>query len=82
MTDIVLPDRAFYRADLMEELEFSKSEADRFLQQYGRKQGFGRFRFVTQRELVFMQLDGTLAKFVKENCREDRRTVAERRVNK
>lgn len=82
MTDIVLPDRALYRADLMEELELNSKEVERLLQKFGHKQGFSRVRFITQRELAFMQLDGRLAQFVKENCREGRRTVAERRVNK
>lgn len=82
MIDAVIPERALYRADLKRELELNDNEVNRLLQMYGHKQEFGRSRFITQRELAFMQLDGRLAQFVKENCREGRRTVADRRVNK
>lgn len=77
--DVIMPDRALFRADLVEELNFSRHEAERFLQAFGHKQGFGRFRFVTQRELVFMQLDGRLAEWVKSNCGPGRQTVRQRR---
>lgn len=77
--DVIIPDRALYRADLMAELHFSRHEAERFLQAFGHKQAFGRFRFITQRELVFLQLEGKLAEWVKSNCSPTRQTIRQRR---
>jgi len=72
-------DRSLTRADIMEEMGFSPWEVDKFLAKFGHRMGSHRQRVVGKRELLFLQLDGVLAKWVKENCPEGRQTVAERR---
>ena len=77
--DINIPDRALYRADIIDELALNKHEAERFLQAFGHKQGVGRFRFIYQRELRMLQVEGALAEWVKCNCKPDRQTMSARK---
>ena len=77
--DVIIPDRALVRGDIMRELGMSATEAERLLQTFGRKPGFKKHRYITQRELTFMQLDGRLAEWVKANCAADRQTVGARK---
>ena len=77
--DVIIPERVLYRADVIDELAFSGKEASRFLQTFGHSQGFGKPRFIYQRELRMLQLDGRLAEWVKTNCRPGRQTMRQRR---
>ena len=72
-------DRSLTRAEIMEEMGFSAWEVDKFLAKFGHRTGAHKPRVVGQKELMFLQLDGVLAEWVKQNCPEGRRTVAERR---
>jgi hypothetical protein len=76
---IVIPERALYCTDLMAELALTKGEAARFLLSFGHSPGYKKPRFIYQRELVMLQLDGKLAEWVKQNCAPNRRTVRERK---
>ena len=77
--DVIIPERVLYRADVIDELALSGNEASRFLQSFGHSQGFGRPRFIYQRELRLLQLDGKLAEWVKSNCGPNRQTMRQRR---
>lgn len=72
-------DRSLTRSDIIREMGFSKWEADKFLARFGHSTGVHRPRVIGQRELMFLQLDGVIAEWVKQNCPEGRRTVAERK---
>ncbi|MCR4622648.1 MAG: hypothetical protein K5663_11265 [Clostridiales bacterium] len=72
-------DRSLTRADIMEEMGFNASEAKAFMQKFGHRDGYGKARKIGWRELMFLQLDGTLAAWVKENCKPERQTVRARR---
>lgn len=74
-----MEDRTLTRADIITEMGFNDWEANRFMQRFGHREGFHKARKIGWRELMFLQLDGTMAQWVKENCREGRRTVAERK---
>jgi len=77
--DTIIPDRVLYRVDVMEELALSGHEVARFLQTFGHSQGFGKPRFIYQRELRMLQIEGRLAEWVKTNCAPDRQTMRQRR---
>lgn len=72
-------DRSLTRAEIMEQMGFSAWETDKFLTKFGHRTGAHKPRVIGQRELMSLQIDGVLAKWVKENCPEGRQTVAERR---
>lgn len=72
-------DRSLTRAEIMEEMGFTEWEARQFLTKFGHRTGAHRARTIGQRELMFLQLDGKLAEWVKANCPEGRQTVAERK---
>ena len=72
-------DRSLRRADIMEIMHFTGREATKFMQAFGHRTDSRHYRTIGQRELTFLQLDGRLAEWVKNNLPEDRRTVAKRR---
>ncbi len=72
-------DRTLSAAELMQEMGFTRWEASKFLVRFGHSAGYHKAKKIGWRELMFLQLDGTLAEWVKKNCPEGRRTVAERK---
>ena len=72
-------DRSLTRAEIMNEMGFTAWETDKFLTRFGHRTGAHKPRVIGQRELMFLQLDGVLADWVKENLPSGRQTVAERR---
>ena len=72
-------DRTLTRQDIMDEMGFTECEAKNFMERFGHRDAFGKVRKIGWRELMFLQLDGTVAAWVKQNCKAGRRTVAERK---
>ena len=72
-------DRTLTATELMQEMGFNKWEATKFMARFGHKNGYRTMPKIGWRELMFLQLDGTVAQWVKENCAEGRRTVSERK---
>ena len=59
-------DRALRRSEVMAEMDFTATQADRFMRMYGQRVGAGKERAIRQSELHMMQLDGRMANFVKD----------------
>ena len=72
-------DRTLTKADIMAEMGFNGWEADRFMKRFGHRTDFRKSRKIGYGELLYLQADGSVAKWVKENCAQGRQTVAERR---
>jgi len=82
MSELNEIDFTLERSDIMEELGFDKYEVQKFLERFGHRVGAGRKRVIGQREIMFMRLDGTLAEWVKNNCKPGRQTISERKGKK
>ena len=72
-------DKTLTRADVMAEMGFNAWEATKFMMAFGHSVGYRKGRKIGWGELLCLQADGSVAKWVKENCAQGRQTVAERR---
>lgn len=74
--------RGLGRMELMEMFGFDKNEVYKFMIAFGHKQKFHAPAVVYEWELESLLYEGKLGEWVQQNCREGRRTLAERKGQK